>query len=248
MTIKEQVDTLMDQNQALKAWDLVKDTPGELHDQVWVKVKHAFDKDAYLDFYGKHDDENPLPMELSLDCTKMNTRMLWLVTRIVEQGQRRVMDLGCADGYLDLTLARYGHLCYGVNLQKKSVAIANYRAFLTRLPAYFEVKDIFDVTGEYDAVVLAEVLEHLPNPEAAIAFAFLLVRPGGSLYLTTPRHDHEGIRQHLAEKDRLPWDDGKPAGHLRLWTEEEFKNMLKAYNIVQFLVDDMRNMLVEIKR
>ena len=93
---------------------------------------------------------------------------------------------------------------------------------------------------------MMEVLEHMAIPEEGMAKAYQLAKPGASIYLSTPRDDHVGIEKHLEEVGRESWDDGKPAGHLRLFTEEEFKNMLKPYKVEQFLVDENKNMCVEI--
>lgn len=248
MTIEEQVQKLMDENQALKAWELVKDTDGDLKNKVWEKVKHAFDKEVYKKYYSEDLIENALPMELALNCEGMADRFAWVIKSIKDKSQRFICDLGCADGYVSLTLARYGNICIGVNLYKKSVDLANYRAIVADLPAHFVCEDIFDHVGKYDAVVLMEVLEHLPDPKAGIEKGLSLLREGGSLYLSTPRDDHVGVEQHLKEKDRKNWDDGSPAGHLRLFTEPEFRDLLKDYKIVQFVVDGERCMLVELTR
>jgi hypothetical protein len=31
-----------------------------------------------------------------------------------------------------------------------------------------------------------------------------------------------------------PWSDPRPSGHLRLWTEEEFRDLLKDYNNAKY--------------
>ncbi len=244
--LREKVDFLMDMNQALKAWELVEDTDSDLKDKVWEKVKHAFDPDEYLKYYENGLIEQPMPLEWALNATAVFPRLTWVVASIVEKGQTFVCDLGCADGYLGLTLGRYNHVTIGVNLHEPSVKLANSRARMLRLPCHFLKGDLMTHTGEYDAVVLMEVLEHLPDPKRAIQHAYSLVRDGGSLYMSTPRDDHTGIAEHLKDENREGWDDGKPSGHLRLWSEKEFKSLLEPYNVAQFEVDETHNMLVEV--
>src|SRR3990167_4529725 len=127
-SLEKQVDDLMEDNQALKAWTLVKDTDSPLKDRVWLRVKHAFDPQAYKDYYTKDLIENPVPEEIALDCTKLSPRFAWVVPRIIANNPDTLIDLGSADGYLCLTLANRGVQCVGVNLYKPSVDLANERA------------------------------------------------------------------------------------------------------------------------
>lgn len=246
--LRKQVDTLMDYNQALKAWDLVKDTEGELKDKVWGKVEHAFDEDVYKKYYSKTLKELPLRMETAVNCVGLHERLDWVMKTIIERDYRFFCDLGCADGYLGLTLGRMGYMSVGVNLNQESIDLANHRAALVKAPAYFVCEDMFDHVGKYEAAVMLEVIEHLPDPIKGIENALSLVREGGSLFISTPRDDHVGIDDHLANKDREGWDDGVPAGHLRLWSEKEFRELVKDYSIKHFSLDHDRCMLVEIAK
>ena len=82
-SLEKQVDDLMEDNQALKAWTLVKDTDSPLKDRVWLRVKHAFDPQAYKEYYEKDLIENPVPEEIALDCTKLAPRFAWVVPKIM---------------------------------------------------------------------------------------------------------------------------------------------------------------------
>lgn len=243
---EKEIEQLMDNNQALKAWELIKDTDHFLKGKVWQKVKHAFEPSEYRKYYKENLVEHPVDEQSSVDCSRLAPRFAWLVSKLVNTKYKTVADLGCADGYTCLTLAKMGFECVGVNLYAPSVEIANQRAESFGLNAKFIEEDLLEYKGEHDVVVLFEVLEHLPDPEKAIEHAYSLVKPGGSLYLSTPRDDHIGIELHLAEKERKGWDDGMPSGHLRLWSEQEFKGMLENYEIVEFYVDSDRNMMAEI--
>ena len=244
-SLERQVEALMEDNQALKAWDLVKDTNSPLKDKVWPIVRHAFDPEAYKKYYSEDLVENPVDEEHALDCTRLYPRCKWLVEDILKKKYKSVVDLGCADGYISLTLANKGLECYGVNLFKPSVDIATERAEKFKLNAKFEAKDLFDVEKKADAVILFEVLEHLPNPEEAIKKSMSLVKKGGSFYLSTPSPDHIGITLHKQE-NHGPWDNGEPAGHLRIYTEKELRELLKNYKIRQLLIDSQGCFLVEV--
>lgn len=50
-----------------------------------------------------------------------------------------------------------------------------------------EARNLFDSQVErFDAVVFSEVLEHLENPEGALAAIHTLIKPGGRLFLNVP--------------------------------------------------------------
>lgn len=250
-SLEKQVEELMEDNQALKAWDLVKDTTSPLKERVWLRVRHAFDPQAYKDYYSKELTENPVPEELALDCTRLAPRFAYVVPKILALKPHGVIDLGCADGYLGLTLAKASNnkiLCQGVNLHFPSAKRANEIADKYSLSTAVDTGDLFDEHDHYDCAVMLEVLEHLPDPQKGVDHAMRLLNDGGHAFFSTPRTDHVGVLQHKAEPNHAGWDDGKPSGHLRLFTEEEFKDLFKKYKIVDFHVDEERCMIAEVTK
>jgi 2-polyprenyl-3-methyl-5-hydroxy-6-metoxy-1,4-benzoquinol methylase len=244
--LAKEVELLMENNQALQAWNLVKDTDSPLKERVWLNVKHAFNKEDYQKYYKEDLREEPVPEEYAADCGRLYPRFDWLIKEIVKKGHKKVLDLGCADGYLGLTLAKKGIESLGFNLHKASVEIARERAEKFGLPgAKFTTKDIFESDGSYDAVVLFEIIEHLPDPQAAIDHAMKRVKKGGSLYISTPSQDSLGIRLHK-EEPHEHWDDGKPSGHLQIFTEDQLRDMCKKYKVNQFVVDSQGNYILEV--
>ena len=248
-SIEEQIEHLMDMNQALQAWDLVKDINHPLKDRVWLKVRHAFDADLYRKYYTDDLSEFPVREDIVYDVTKHDARFGWLLPRLFKLWPNSVLDIGCADGYLGLTLGRWGIRSVGLNLYKPSIDLAKKRADLNRLPAKFLQQDFRDYNEKHDAVVFFEILEHLPNPKEALEKAYSLVKDGGHLYISTPMADkHIGISAHLKDKNRESWNDGKPSGHIQLFTEDEFKTLLKPYNLLDYYVDEEFSMEAEVQK
>ena len=245
--LDKQVAELMDDNQALKAWDLVKDTDSPLKDRIWLLVKHAFNEKDYEDYYRNNLVENPVGEDIALKIDEVFPRFKWLIPKLGELNPKTLVDLGCADGYLALTMAKKGVKCVGVNLYNASVSLANDRALHLSIPAEFVCENIFDHKKKYDAAVMFEVLEHLPDPQKGVDHTMSLLNKGGRAYFSTPRTDHLGVEQHKNEEGRKGWDDGKPAGHLRLFTENEFKALFANYKINEFFVDQERCMMVEVE-
>lgn len=225
---------------------MVKDTNHPLKEKVWPLVKHAFEPEAYRKYYSEDLVETPVPEDIALDIGKLYPRFDWLIQKIEKQKPKSCLDLGCGDGYLCLTLAKKGIECFGVNLFKPSIDVAEERADRLILKAYFHVGDLMDEKIKHDAVVLFEVLEHMPEPQKVIDHCMSLVDDGGSFYISTPSPDHLGIKLHKEEDHGDPFD-GKPAGHLRIFKEEELRDLLKDYKIVEFTTDSQGCYLIEVK-
>ena len=246
VSLEERVVELMDDNQSLKAWDLVKDTNSQLKDRVWLRVKHAFEPETYKKYYSEGLNEQPLDESVALQIDKVIPRYKWLAKKLEENKPKTLVDLGCADGALCLTLSQKGIECTGINLYKASVSVAQSRAAKNRLSAKFIEQDLFDHKRKYNAVVMTEVLEHLPDPQKGVDKAMSLLKKEGKAYFSSPRVDHLGVEMHKKEASKQSWDDGKPSGHLRLFTEDEFKNLFKNYKITDYFLDEERCMNCEV--
>lgn len=247
------IDDKMDRNQPLQCWDLVKDLPQEsvLRQKVWAKVKHAFSPSDYKHFYEEDLIENPLPEDFDI---QQIPRFKWLLPRLIKQAPREVLDIGCEAGALGLTLGKYGIKSLGLNLYAPSIKIAKERSDRNNVPAHFLKMDFMDwedtFETRFDAVVFFEILEHVPDPVKALKKAYDLVGSGGRLYISTPLADESmGVLSHLADKDRKPWDtDDLPAGHLRLFTEEEMLKLLKPYRVNTFALDEDKSFVIEVQK
>ncbi|MDQ6725447.1 MAG: methyltransferase domain-containing protein [Actinomycetota bacterium] len=69
-------------------------------------------------------------------------------------------------------------------------------------------------TGAFDRVIAAEVLEHLPADEAAMAELARVLRPGGTMAVTVPRWFPERVCWALSEEYHAPH---VPDGHVRIY-------------------------------
>jgi 2-polyprenyl-3-methyl-5-hydroxy-6-metoxy-1,4-benzoquinol methylase len=110
-------------------------------------------------------------------------------------GLRTMLDVGCGDGlFFDALGAIDGvELVEGVESSAALVSPAGrHRARIHITP--FDAR--FDPGRRYSAVLMLDVLEHLPDPEAALRHALALLEPGGVFVATVPafmafwtRHD-----------------------------------------------------------
>src|SRR5690606_2300859 len=70
--------------------------------------------------------------------------------------------------------------------------------------------------GEFDRIVAAEVLEHIPADIQAIQELVRVLRPGGTLAVSVPRWLPEVINWKLSEDYH-----NTPGGHIRIYTDKE---------------------------
>ncbi|HVW26296.1 MAG TPA: class I SAM-dependent methyltransferase [Polyangiaceae bacterium] len=106
----------------------------------------------------------------------------------------RIADAGCGPGLVAAAFLAAGHRVHGFDLSSEMIARARARNAQFGDKAVFEQKSIYDVRGDYDAVVSRYVLHHDPNPLAFVRHQASLLRPGGVLLLVDHLTDPEPAR------------------------------------------------------
>ncbi|HVX07914.1 class I SAM-dependent methyltransferase [Humibacter sp.] len=112
-------------------------------------------------------------------------------------GDSAVLDVGCAFGNLLFMLnAKLGKAqtrrLLGIDINEEQLEFA--RAFAASVPGYqnchFENADLeqplpFD-DATFDAICAMDVIEHLPDPPAVLRELHRVLKPGGTVVITTP--------------------------------------------------------------
>ena len=81
--------------------------------------------------------------------------------------------------------------------------------------------------ASFDAVIASEILEHIPDDDAAIAELIRVLRPGGTLAVTVPRWLPERLCWLLS--DEYHANEG---GHIRIYRSDELRNKLQAGGLI----------------
>jgi len=101
----------------------------------------------------------------------------------------RVLDVGCGGGLLAEALARAGARVRAIDLAPGMIEVARLHALEQQLDIDYRVLAAETVAaaepGSFDVVTCMEMLEHVPQPEQMIHTLATLVRPGGSLFVST---------------------------------------------------------------
>jgi len=116
---------------------------------------------------------------------------------LVPHESNNILDVGCGDGLLFNRLAPYGYV-EGVELDPLTVSPDGpWRARIHLGP----FDESFEPERRYDLILMLDVLEHLPDPTAALRHASRLLRPAGSLLMTVPAFpglwtSHDDLNRH----------------------------------------------------
>lgn len=153
-------------------------------------LDHLQSREAYRAFYDAPAPERPfLPIEriATLDRTMMRAALIH--DKLWTRGARSVLELGCYDGFLTLHLAlALGIRGIGVDLAQHAIHEALRRATVLQLPCDFVAEFIEDFRDprRFDAVLVCEVLEHVPDVAPILAVAEQHCAPGGHIYVSVP--------------------------------------------------------------
>lgn len=103
-------------------------------------------------------------------------------------GRGRLLELGCGYGFVLDTLSCDGHFraIFGADLSRPSLERAASR-LKGRVPlAQVDAAAPPFRAGAFDAILITEVLEHVPDPPGILKEASGLLAPGGVLVVTAP--------------------------------------------------------------
>jgi 2-polyprenyl-3-methyl-5-hydroxy-6-metoxy-1,4-benzoquinol methylase len=115
---------------------------------------------------------------------------------------RRVLDLGCAHGYLGEALAARGYTVVGV--EKPGLAGDRFPESVELVEA--DLDQGIPALGRFDYVLCADILEHLQDPSALLRGIRPLLSAGGKLLASLPNSGHAYFRLNVL-MGRFPQHD-----------------------------------------
>lgn len=127
----------------------------------------------------------------------------------------RVLDVGCGDGGGSVALAEAGARVEGFDLEPRRVTAGAERARSRGLDLKLGVADVTDpktlgdFDGPYDLILFRDVLEHIPDVDAALTQCRQRLASGGAIVLIYPPYwspfgGHQQIL-HPPKKFGVPW-------------------------------------------
>lgn len=154
---------------------------------------------------------------------------------------KKILDIGCGNGYLVRSLLEKGYDAYGIDASVSGISIAKEihpdRFFLhnfedNRLPE--QLKDL-----KFDTVISTEVIEHVFSPaNFMIMVKSILKGSTGQVILSTPYH---GYLKNLIIALSNKWDSHHTVlwegGHIKFWSRKSLTKLLNdnGFSVTNFI-------------
>ncbi|RYZ21325.1 MAG: class I SAM-dependent methyltransferase [Chitinophagaceae bacterium] len=164
-----------------------------------------------------------------------------LMEIVSDRKDRKILDIGCGNGWLTNYLIENGFDAYGTDASVSGIEIAKRKN-----PNRFFVQDLTkdDLPDElinirYDTIISTEVIEHLYSPRKYLDFCKQILErsSGGELIISTPYHGYlKNIALSLTGKMDKHFTVLRDGGHIKFWSEKTLSTVLqeKGFKIIQF--------------
>lgn len=179
-----------------------------------MRNEQDFKIEEYEDFYSDHSFM-PLLDEDAFNAHRFIPRVNWALDVARELKPKKILDLGCLDGFALLTLVKHApgvEFAKGVDLSIKGIKIAQKRAMKLETGIDFEQSTIEDYLEtcklKFDLILLFEVIEHVKSPRRLLKLIDKVKAPGGTVLVSTPDF----------EAPTFGKDDEQNKCHIRLYT------------------------------
>lgn len=175
--------------------------------------------------------------DVAIDLSNANTSHAQVV-ELVGQA-KRVLDVGCWNGDLGRVLMDGGCSVSGIEIDAGAAAIA--ARFLEKVVVLDldkeSVLDHFE-PGSFDAIVFADVLEHVYDPVGVLRGCLDLLAPDGRVVISLPNVAHGSLRlAHLAGRWDLTDTGLLDRTHIRFFNRALVFDLLEQAGLV---VEDLR--------
>ncbi len=137
----------------------------------------------------------------------------WIARRVPGQ---RVLDMACGEGYGSAVLARSAASVVGLDANPEAHEHARLRYRRENLSFARGLVETYGETGQFEAVVFLQTIEHVQDPQAVLRHFRDILVPGGTAYVSTP--NLLTLAPPGAQQSGNPW-------HLKEYRAEEFRQL-----------------------
>jgi 2-polyprenyl-3-methyl-5-hydroxy-6-metoxy-1,4-benzoquinol methylase len=137
----------------------------------------------------------------------------------------KVLEIGCSHGGFVAMMSQAGFDATGLEINPSIVNLARTTFGIEVLTGPIESQSI--PAGTFDAVVMLDVIEHLPDPATTLTRCLDVLKPGGVLFGQTPAYPAGQLLAGLhATGHKFP-QMLDPAEHLYLFSESAIERLFR---------------------
>lgn len=148
----------------------------------------------------------------------------------------RVLDVGCHTGYFVAALAARGFAVQGIDADQEAVAVAQRNGVAAACADIESPSFPPPELGEFDVILLMDVLEHLRDPADLLRRLKRLLGANGKVVVTGPNVAYWAVRKNLL-LGRWNYTDGGilDRTHLCFFTARTWRELLESagYSVVR---------------
>jgi SAM-dependent methyltransferase len=141
-----------------------------------------------------------------------------------------ILELGCGNGATGALALAGGKCGLYVGIEMFEPAAADARQVLSAVHVGdVAALDLPYPSGTFDALICSEVIEHLVDPEPVLRRLIALLKPGGTIYASSPNVSHWKIVGRLI-RGRFDYEDfgAMDRTHLRWFTPRSYRALFEA--------------------
>ena len=140
------------------------------------------------------------------------------IRRLELPNQPQVLDIGCNDGLFFDRLAEFGGSFEGLESDASLVSSATCGRYKIHIGTFDES---YQPSKQFDFVLMLDVIEHLPDPQAALTQAVRLLNTTGRIIVTVPAFNclwttHDDMNHHYTRYTRRTFRQLATAASMRI--------------------------------
>ncbi|HYT46628.1 MAG TPA: methyltransferase domain-containing protein, partial [Methylomirabilota bacterium] len=208
---------LEDYDEPEKAATIIANLPYELqknsevlqvYERAKQRVQHLISDEKYQEYFSSPPHWEPTPWEgFEKGFIPGRDRYEYILSRLKKNpGIKKVLIVGCDDGYYGILLAKEGYEVSGIDLNEEAIRIGNERAEKLGVKAKFrsgwfeklnpsEIPDLYNPLetwqDHFDAVIASEQIEKVKNVPMYLGGLGDCIKSEGKIILTTPEGSWE---------------------------------------------------------
>jgi 2-polyprenyl-3-methyl-5-hydroxy-6-metoxy-1,4-benzoquinol methylase len=156
------------------------------------------------------------------------------IVRMLQTGpQAAILEVGCGSGGTGRAVLAAGKAQRYVGIELSVEAASEARSGLSEVVVgNVETSDLSRFEGQFDALIMSEVLEHLIDPWTTLQRVVACLKPGAEVYASSPNAAHRAVILSLL-RGRFDYAESgvMDRTHLRWFTPATYAEMFRAAGV-----------------